>query len=279
MSTDPKSFKMVPEQDKLESVDRDVRFFPVTNSTPRKLSTEQVEHFNQVGFIKPLTIFEGDEVVEIREYFDGLLKRTLAEGGDSYSISSAHLKFGRVYDILKHPRIVECVVDLLGSNVIGWGAHFFCKMPGDGKRVTWHQDASYWPLSPTKTVTVWLAIDDADEENACMRFLPGSHQDGHLTYRKSRPEEHNVLDQTVENVEKYGQPVSDDLLAGEMSIHSDLLLHGSEANTSNRRRCGLTLRYCPSDVRADIDWNQKGVVVSGHDDSGHWGNPQRPEKD
>ena len=39
-------------------------------------------------------------------------------------------------------------------------------MPHDGKAVAWHQDASYWPLSPSKTVTVWLAIDDADVDNA-----------------------------------------------------------------------------------------------------------------
>ena len=56
-------------------------------------------------------------------------------------------------------------------------------MPGDGKAVPWHQDASYWPLSPSKAVTVWLAIDDADRDNACMRVIPGTHHFGHLTYR------------------------------------------------------------------------------------------------
>ena len=87
-----------------------------------------------------------------------------------------------MYDLLTHPRIVAHVADLLGEDVIGWGSHFFCKMPGDGKRVSWHQDASYWPLTPSKTVTAWLAIDDADVENACMRYLPRSHWHGHLTY-------------------------------------------------------------------------------------------------
>ena len=48
-------------------------------------------------------------------------------------------------------------------------------MPGDGKTVSWHQDASYWPLTPSKSVTLWLAIDDADTENAAMRVIPGSH--------------------------------------------------------------------------------------------------------
>ncbi|HEV2667895.1 MAG TPA: phytanoyl-CoA dioxygenase family protein, partial [Blastocatellia bacterium] len=70
----------------------------------------------------------------------------------------------------------------------------------------------------------------------------------------------------------------DVLLAGEISIHSDLTLHGSEANDSDRRRCGLTLRYCAADVRAYLGWNAKGVVVCGVDASGHWANAARPRK-
>jgi ectoine hydroxylase-related dioxygenase (phytanoyl-CoA dioxygenase family) len=149
-------------------------------------------------------------------------------------------------------------------------------MPHDGKRVSWHQDASYWPLTPSKTVTVWMAIDDADAENACMRYIPRSHHFGHLTYHLSETTENNILDQTVENAEKFGEPIDVALKAGEISIHNDMLLHGSEANESDRRRCGLTLRFCAAEVRAHMDWNQKGVVVSGADPSGHWANPPRP---
>jgi non-haem Fe2+, alpha-ketoglutarate-dependent halogenase len=163
--------------------------------------------------------------------------------------------------------------------VIAWGSHFFCKMPGDGKRVSWHQDSSYWPLTPSMAVTAWLAIDDATIENACMRFIPGSHHLGHLTYTLSENDEANVLNQTVPDAETLGRPVDVELKAGEISIHSDLLLHGSEANQSNKRRCGLTLRYCPAIVRAGLGWNAKGVVVSGKDESGHWANPPRPQTD
>ena len=212
----------------------------------------------------------------IRGYFDRLLERTIAAGGNSYSISTAHMKYGGVYDILTNPRIVDCAADLLGEDVIAWGSHFFCKMPGDGRAVAWHQDASYWPLSPSHAVTVWVAIDDADLDNGCMKFIAGSHHSGHLTYRKSSPEEHNVLDQTVENAESFGTVVIDDLKAGQASIHNDLLLHGSDANLSTRRRCGLTLRYCNARVRAEMGWNEKGIVVRGSDAVGHWKNPPRP---
>jgi non-haem Fe2+, alpha-ketoglutarate-dependent halogenase len=272
-------FKMIPGQDEIRQMDRDLRFHPVNNQCPRALSTGQIEQFNRDGFLKGIRIFNETESLENRRYFDGLLARVLAAGGTSYSISTAHLKYGRVYDLLTDRRIVACVRDLLGENVVGWGSHFFCKMPHDGKRVSWHQDASYWPLSPSKTATVWLAIDDADRENACMRFIPGTHHFGHLTYKLTENDGSNVLDQTVENAEEFGEPIDVELKAGEISIHSDLLLHGSEANDSDRRRCGLTLRYCAADVRAGMDWNQKGVLVSGHDPSGHWANPPRPSDD
>jgi ectoine hydroxylase-related dioxygenase (phytanoyl-CoA dioxygenase family) len=255
----------IPTTDELKNVERDLRFHHTPNAA-----------FNRDGYLKGMRIFTPAEIAGIRAYFDDLLARTLAAGADSYSISTAHLRYGRVYDLLTHPRIVAHVKDLLGDNVIAWGSHFFCKMPGDGKRVSWHQDASYWPLTPSKVVTVWLAIDDATVENACMRYIPGSHLLGHLTYTLTENDDSNVLNQTVTGVEQLASPIDVELQAGEISIHSDLLLHGSEANQSTRRRCGLTLRYCPADVRAALGWNAKGVIVSGSDESGHWSNPPRP---
>ncbi|MFN3189348.1 MAG: phytanoyl-CoA dioxygenase family protein [Aureliella sp.] len=272
-----KQFSIVPTESELNSLDRDLSFYPSENPSPKVLTSGQIEEFNQSGFVAPLNVFSETEITEIREYFDGLLQRVIAEGGDSYSISSAHLKYGPVYDLLAEPRIVDYVGDLLGDDVIGWGSHFFCKMPRDGKAVAWHQDASYWPLSPSKAVTVWLAIDDADKENACMKFVAGSHHQGHLTYRESDPDEHNVLNQTIEDPEAFGEVVFDELKAGQISIHSDLLLHGSEANMSDRRRCGLTIRYAAASVHADLGWNEKGVHVRGSDESGHWSHNLRPD--
>jgi ectoine hydroxylase-related dioxygenase (phytanoyl-CoA dioxygenase family) len=67
-----------------------------------------------------------------------------------------------------------------------------------------------------------------------------------------------------------------ELKAGEISLHSDLLVHGSQPNRSQRRRCGLTLRYCPPDVHAYLGWNAMAITCRGKDPSGHWGNIPRP---
>jgi non-heme Fe2+,alpha-ketoglutarate-dependent halogenase len=275
----PTEFSIIPSQQELEQIQRELRFHPSPVHDPRTLTAEQVEFFNRCGYLKGLRIFTPDEIASHRQYFDELLARVLAAGGNSYSISSAHLKYGRVYDLLTDRRIVEHVADLLGDDVVAWGAHYFCKLPHDGKAVAWHQDASYWPLTPSKTVTVWLAIDDVDRENGCMRYLPGSHLFGHLPYRISRDDEGNVLDQTVEDVERFGEPVDVVMQAGEIAIHCDLLLHGSEANHSDRRRCGLTLRYCAAEVTAHLDWHLKGVLVHGSADPRRWPGAARPAND
>jgi non-heme Fe2+,alpha-ketoglutarate-dependent halogenase len=274
-----RQFKLVPEQNELTIIQRELRFHPITNRHPARLTPDQVAAFNRDGYIKGIRIFDDDEIAAHRRYLDALLARVMAAGGSSYSIMTAHLRYGQVYDLLTHPRIVESVKDLLGENVIGWGSHYFCKLPRDGKTVAWHQDAIYWPLTPAKTVTVWLAIDDADPENANMRFIPGSHRLGPLPHQPSTGDESNILDLKAVNPDSLGQPVDVELKAGEISMHSDLLLHGSEANESDRRRCGLTLRYCAAEVRAYLGWHVKGVVVSGEDPDHHWANPARPEVD
>lgn len=272
-------FKQMPTPEDLIRMSRDLRYHPIRNDHPSVLTKAQIETFNERGYLKPFRIYSDAEIGAIRNEFDGMIEQVLARGDHNYSIISAHLKSGMVHDIMNDPRIVAYISDLLGDDVVGWGAHFFCKLPGDGKIVNWHQDASFWPLSPSKTVTAWLAIDDADTGNACMRFVAGSHHYGHLTYHLSEETENNVLNQTVKDIGMYGTEVDIELKAGEISLHSDLLLHGSGLNTSDRRRCGLTLRFCAASVRAELNWNKEGVIVKGSDPTGHWADLPRPAVD
>ena len=175
-------------------------------------------------------------------------------------------------------RILDYVQDLLGETVILRHSHFFAKLPGDGKRVSWHQDASYWPLTPSKVVSAWLAIDDSDVENGAMQVIPGSHRNAQVAFEESSAEENNVLNQTVRNPEQYGDaPVAFELKAGQMSLHTDWILHGSEPNSSTRRRCGLAMRFLSSDVRAFNGWNAHSIVCRGSEPTGHWANHPRPE--
>ena len=266
------------EIDAYPELARDLRFFPVQNDAPTTLTPAQIEQFNARGYIAPLDVYSPEEMSVHRAAFDELMEEARNGGGNGYSINGWHRTHAVVHDMVTEARILDYLQDLLGEDLVCWGTHYFCKMPGDGKRVSWHQDASYWPLTPSKTVTVWLAIDDADAKNGAMQIVPGSHLHGQIAFEQSRAEENNVLNQTVVDPLDYGgEPVLLALRAGQMSLHTDLLLHGSEPNASNRRRCGLTLRFVPAEVRALNGWNGNAVVCRGIDAEGHWQHCPRPQ--
>jgi non-haem Fe2+, alpha-ketoglutarate-dependent halogenase len=266
-----------PSPKQLAELPRQMGFVPAVNASPQTLTVEQIQQYNDTGYLMPFEGLGDSEAKEIRAFFDGVLAAFIELGRSSYSINTAHLRFARIYRLVQHPQIVNAVADLLGPNVVCWGSHFFCKMPHDGKRVPWHQDSTYWPLSPTKTVTVWLAIDDSDPENANMKFIPRSHLHGLIDYDVT-DEVDTILDLAVKNPHSYGDGEVDvTLRAGQFSMHSDLLLHGSEANQSDRRRCGLTIRYAAADVTTWYEWHRKGIVVRGENVGNHWLNPPEPK--
>lgn len=244
-----------------------------------RLTSTQIATFRERGYLCPLDGFSPAEAVRNRQAFDDLLARFRRDGHDTYAINGYHTSCRSIYDMVMHPALLDAVESLVGPDFIAWGTHFFCKLPGDPKSVAWHQDAPYWPLAPMQTVTAWIAIDDVDDSNSAMRVIPGSHRAGPLTMRPSRPEENNVLHQTLDGPVVQEEPASIILRAGQFSLHSDLLVHGSLPNPSERRRCGLTVRYAPVTVRADSGWGVNAIRCRGDDPSGHWQFPTPPTTD
>ena len=261
----------MPITDVLPDMERVLKFFSATNDQPKTLTRAQIRQFNERGYICPLDVFTPEEAAANRRYFDALMARAQDSGHNSYSINGWHRHCRGIYDLLHEPRILDCVEDLLGPNLVSVMTHYFCKEPGDQQQVVWHQDASYWPLTPSKVVTAWLAIDDVDAENGPMTVVPGSHLHGQIPFEHSTAEEQNVLGQSVRDPLRWGdEPVAFTMRAGQMSLHTDLLLHGSAPNRSTRRRCGLTLRYMPPEVRTREERRANGYICRGSDPSGYW---------
>ena len=129
--------------DAMPELDRDLRFSPVENANPGRLTREQIDQFNRLGYVYPLDVFNEVEVASLRAYFDDLVAKALEKGWSSYSSNGWHRYCAEIWDLVTEPRILDAVQDLLGENLICWGTHYFAKMPHDGKRVSWHQDASY----------------------------------------------------------------------------------------------------------------------------------------
>jgi len=255
---------------------RVLKFFDTKNDSPSVLTQHQIQEFNERGYLLPFDICGKAEAERNRVYFDRLLNDVQKEGRSEYSINGYHSQSQEIWDICTHPKILNIIEDLIGPDFVAWGTHYFCKLANDAKSVPWHQDASYWPLTPSKTVTVWLAIDDADRENSAMKVVAGSHRKGHLAFENAQKDEQVVLNQRVIDAEEHGEVAYMEMKAGQISVHSDMLIHGSDANASNRRRCGLTIRYAPVEVRCLHEWNTKSIWCRGEDTTRHWSNLPRP---
>ena len=76
MDNNPPTFKTIPDEEELSSVERDMRFHPSETTSPSVLSPEQIESFNERGYLKSLPVFERDEISNIRSYFDDLLAKS-----------------------------------------------------------------------------------------------------------------------------------------------------------------------------------------------------------
>jgi hypothetical protein len=150
--------------------------------------------------------------------------------------------------LVSDDRLLDIAERFVGPDIALFASHYICKPPYSGRPVLWHQDGAYWPLEPMKVVTLWLAIDDSTPENGCLRVIPGSHRED-LHEIRARDDIDSVLgsESAVEVDESLAVDVA--LAAGDVEVHHPNIVHGSEANRSPKRRCGLTIRYIPTSTR------------------------------
>jgi hypothetical protein len=145
-------------------------------------------------------------------------------------------------------RLLDIAELFLGPDLALFASHYISKPPFAGKAVLWHQDGAYWPLEPMRVITLWLAVDESTPENGCMRVIPGSHKDA-LHELRQRDDVDNVLGSESAVTVDESKAVDLVLSPGDVEVHHPNILHASDANTSPRRRCGLTIRYIPTSTR------------------------------
>ncbi|MEM9796131.1 MAG: phytanoyl-CoA dioxygenase family protein [Pseudomonadota bacterium] len=254
---------------------RDLRFVPVANPRPGRLTRAQVAQYNETGFVQPFRVLALNEITALRDRVDQWIDAMGPDG--AYGINCYQARLATLWDVARHPAILDLVEDIIGPDILCWATAILSKPAGEARAVPWHQDAGFWALDPARTVTVWLAIDDADEDNAAMRFIPGTHDRGEIAMEAV---EGDVFAHGIPGADALGAPFTNTLKAGECSLHADMLVHGSGPNTSDRRRCGLTLRYCPPAVGiTDTGWQRGVEAVLCRGVPGDWETHPRPEND
>ena len=218
------------------------------------LSADQIERYRQDGLIVSPDALSPGLLARMRDALERLLDARADISPES--LICPHLPCGAAHDeaaahewlaLCRHPEILDQVEALIGPDIVLWGSQVFCKPARVGREVPWHQDGQYWPIRPLATCSVWLALDDVDAENGCMRFIPGSHRSGSIHAHRISDRKDVVLNQEIEpTLLDEAQARDDCLRAGQFSLHDVFLVHGSRANRSARRRAGFVIRYMPA---------------------------------
>lgn len=149
--------------------------------------------------------------------------------------------------LVEDPRLVEPMCDLLGAERVAlWTDKLNFKRPREGSGFRWHQDSPYWAHVSRhldRLPNVMLALDDADEENGCLRVVRGSHRRGLLPGRQGE----GVLGPlfTDPRVFDAGEQVPAVMPAGSLLFFSPHTVHGSEPNRSGRARRACVITYQP----------------------------------
>ncbi|MDQ7251056.1 phytanoyl-CoA dioxygenase family protein [Dongia sedimenti] len=245
---------------------------------PRLLSEDQVRQYKSKGYVFPIPALTADEAHATRARMEDLEARE----PDLWMRSKIkpYLLQKWMNDLMRHPRILDAVEDVIGPNILAWAVGHFDKKPHDPGFLAWHQDGTYWGLSQPDGVAAWVALTPSRRENGCLRVVPGTHLKGQIPHRDTY---------AATNLASRGQEIAVDvdeadavdleLRPGEISLHHIMLVHGSEPNHSDTRRCGIVLRYVAAHVRPMDGFKDSATLVRGIDPYGHFASEPVPARD
>jgi non-haem Fe2+, alpha-ketoglutarate-dependent halogenase len=244
----------------------------------KSLSEAAVRRYRDLGYCAPVPALTASEAHELRRRLEayeagaGVLSGRLRH--------KPHLLFTWLNDLIRHPRILDAVEDIIGSDILCWGTSFFIKEKRNPAYVSWHQDSTYWGLEPPDIITAWVALADSNAANGAMRVIPGTHKLDQVPHRDTFAAE-NLLSRGQEimvDVDER-QAAMLELAAGEMSLHHVRLIHGSDPNPSDDRRIGFAIRYIPTHVRQVAGSHDSATLVRGVDRFHNFAEEQRPLAD
>ena len=244
----------------------------------KSLSPDEVAAYHRDGIHFPVRVMSAGEA-------GGLLgKLEAAEAAHGGRLPARvnqkpHLLYPWLDQVIRHPKILDAVEDVLGPDLFCWSAQFFTKNAGDPGFVSWHQDATYWGLSSPDVVTAWLAFTPSTIESGSMRVVAGTQHQQHR--HEDTFAEANLLSRGQEIAVEVRQEAAIDVVLqpGEISLHHVLLVHGSEPNRAAHRRVGLAIRYVPTSVFQTSGIRESAMLVRGTDRFNHFDHETAPEGD
>ncbi len=241
------------------------------------LTQEQIDHFRRHGYVYPCRAFSAQRAADYQRRIEAYEGAAGHDANQTLKIKG-NLAFPWLMDIARNSNILDAVEDLIGPDIMLFGASIFAKNGRDPRYVSWHQDSAYFGLTPHEEVTAWVAFTEASPTHGCLRVLPGSHIGPDYKHVETFARDNMLAKgQTLEGIDDT-RAVEMPLSAGQFSLHHERTAHSSLPNRSHDRRIGFAFFYIPANV-ASITGRRKATLVRGRDAYGHWDADALPQKD
>jgi len=238
------------------------------------LPNAAISGYEQDGVLFPVRVMAEADAGELRRRMEDCERRR----GRLHYAPKPHLVLPFVAEMARHAAILDAVESLIGPDILLWDSSFIVKEPEDGKRVSWHQDLTYWGLEPAEgVVSIWLALAPATVESGAMKMIPGSHL-GPIRRHRDTFAADNILTRGQEIAEDIDESAAVDIVLrpGEMSLHHGRVFHGSQPNRSSDRRIGFNAQYVAARVSQVVGRWDSATLVRGQDRFGHFAPEPRP---
>ena len=235
------------------------------------LSEDQLLEFQEKGFIHGIKVLNHDQIEvlrremsemvvpehEGREFFyeyhsneSSIPETVLFHALGAWRVRKAF------HDILWNPAFVMPAYQLLGNGFRFFHDQIFCKPAYHGSVVSWHQDFSYWTWTqPMHHLTCWIGLDDSNEENGCVHYVPGSHRWGLIDKLDLAGEMDSVRSLlTSDQIRDFERKVPIVMKEGYASFHHPVLMHGSFENRSPFQRRATVINVFGDGVISNLDF-------------------------
>src|SRR5271155_117181 len=195
----------------------------------RTLTESQVSHFREQGWLAPMPAMDPAQAAECAARI-AAYEAKMGESANRSLKIKGHLAMPWLVEIGRSPAILDALEDLIGPDILLFGASIFAKGGKDRAYVSWHQDSAYFGLDPHEEITAWVAFTPTTPEKGALRVLARTHLGPDLVHEETYAPDNMLARGQSLQIEDESSAVTIDLKPGEFSVHHERTAHGSKHN-------------------------------------------------
>lgn len=229
------------------------------------ITNDQIELYREQGWVVVEGVYDENEIDRVVEEAMAISQKELDEGITTDTVDRSEdgtlaprkldkpfLKSERIREMALDKELLDILEALLGYPGLLVTEQIFMKPPRFGSAKPYHQDNAYFCCSPEdEVITAWIALDDVDEENGCLRYISGSQKMGLVPHTSLPGEEHNKV--PSEEYIDYSKEVLAPVKKGGVVFHHGYVLHTSYRNESDRWRRAYATHWVTANVTSTTD--------------------------